>query len=101
MELIKKIKEAEAQSQEIIDRAKADTVRLAEEGRKKRLAVLSDAEQQRKRAIQSALAAARSQGLAEAQKLKEQARKERQGLRQKAEGKIAAAAARVMNYLKS
>lgn len=101
MELIKKIKEAEAQSQEIIDRAKADTVRLAEEGRKKRLAVLSDAEQQRKRAIQSALAAARSQGLAEAQKLKEQARKERQGLRQKAEGKIAAAAARVMDYLKS
>jgi V/A-type H+-transporting ATPase subunit G/H len=101
MELIKKIKETEAQAQEIIDRAKADTVRLAEEGRKKRLAVLSDAEQQRKRAIQSALAAARSQGLAEAQKLKEQARKERQGLRQKAEGKIAAAAARVMDYLKS
>jgi vacuolar-type H+-ATPase subunit H len=101
MELIRKIKEAEAQALEIIDRAKADTVRMAEEGRNKRLAALSEAELQRKKAIASALAAAKSNGLAEAQKLKEQARKERQGLRQKAEGKIAAAAARVMDYLKS
>jgi vacuolar-type H+-ATPase subunit H len=100
MELIKKIKEAEAQAQEIIDRAKADTVRMAEEGRKKRLAALSEDEQRRKKAITSAVAAAKSDGLAEAQKLKEQARKGRQGLRQKAEGKIAAAVARVMDYLK-
>lgn len=100
MELIKKIKEAEAQAQGIIDRAKADVVRAAEEGRKKRLAALSEAEQQRKRAIASALTTAKSDGLAEANKLKEQARKDRQELRRKAEGKIATAAARVMDYLK-
>ncbi len=100
MELIKKIKEAEAQAQEIIDRAKADAVRMAEEGRKRRLAALGEAEQQRKKAIASVVAAAKSDGLAEAQKLKEQARKGRQRLRQKAEGKITAAAARVMGYLK-
>jgi len=100
MELIKKIKEAEAQAQEIIDRARADTVRMAEEGRKKRQAALAEAEQQRKKAIESALTTAKADGLAEAQKLKEQARKERQQLRQKAEGKISAAAAKVMDYLK-
>ena len=100
MELIKKIKEAEAQAQGIIDRAKADAVRASEEGRKKRLAALSEAEQQRKRAIASALATAKSDGLAEADKLKEQARKDRQELRRKAEAKIATAAARVMDYLK-
>lgn len=100
MELIKKIKEAEAEAQDVIDRAKSDAVRMAEEGRKGRLAALSEAEQQRKKAIASAVAAAKSEGLAESQKIKEQARKGHQQLRQKAEGKITAAVARVMDYLK-
>ena len=100
MELIKKIKDTEAQAQEIIDRAKADAVIASREGREKRLAALAEAEQQRKKAIESALAAAKADGLAEANKLKDQAHKDRRRLRQKAEGKIDAAVAKVMDYLK-
>ena len=100
MELIKKIKEAETEAQEIIDHAKADAARAADEGRSKRLAALAEAEQQRKKTIESTVSAARSQGLAEAQKLKEQAAKQRQQLRQKTESKMSAAVTKVVSYLK-
>ena len=100
MELIKKIKEAEADAQEIIDRAKADAARAADEGRSKRLAALAEAEQQRKKTIESAVSTARSQGLAETQRLGEQAAKQRQQLRQKTESKMSAAVTKVVSYLK-
>jgi len=100
MELLQKIKEAETEAQQVVERAKTDAVAVAEEGRKKRQAAVAEAELQRNRAIESAVAAAQSQGLAEARNLKEQAAKHRRQLRQRVEGKMAAAAAKVMDYLK-
>ena len=100
MELIKKIKDAEAQSQQIIEQAKADAAKLAEQGCEKRLAAMTQAEQQRKKAIEAAVARARSQGLTEVKKLKAQAENQRQQLRDKVTDKIAAAVAKVMEYLK-
>jgi len=100
MELIKKIKQAEAQAQEIIEQAKAEAAKQGEEGRKNRLRLLAEAEQQRKKAIEAAVAAAQSQGLAETGKLKAQAEKKQQQLRDKTAGKTGPAVTKVMDYLR-
>lgn len=100
MELIKKIKESERQAQEIIDQAKAEAVKQAEEGRSRRLERLAQAEQERKKAIDAAASAAETQGLAKIEGLKEQAKNDRQQLRDKVSGKMADATAKVMDYLR-
>ena len=100
MELIKKIKQAEAQAQEIIKRAGAETAGRAEKGRQNRLQAVEETERERKRAIEAAVAAAQSQGLAEIKQLKAQAEKDRQELRGKVNAKMATAVEKVMDYLK-
>lgn len=100
MELIKKIKQAEADAQETIEQAKTQAVQMAEASRKQRLAAQAEAEQARKKAIEAAVAVARSQGQAEAVNLKAEAETDRQKLRQQTEGKMPAAVETVMNYLK-
>jgi vacuolar-type H+-ATPase subunit H len=100
MELVKKIRQTEAQAQKIIEQAKAGAAEKAEDGRKNRSQLLAEAEQARKKAIEAAVAAAQSQGLAEAEKLKTQAKKKQQQLRDKAAGKMDSAAKKVMDYLK-
>ena len=100
MELIKKIKQAEAQAQEIIEQAKAEAAGQTEEGRKNRRRLLAEAEQQRKKAIEAAVAAAQSQGLAEIEKLKTQAEKKQQQLRDRVAGKMAPAVTKVMDHLR-
>ena len=101
MELIKKIKQAEQQAQEVIEQAKAGAAKLAEKGRENRLAAVTEAERQRKKAAEAAVAQARSQGLAEIENLKMQAEKQRQELHDKAGRRLAAAVARVIDYLGS
>ncbi|MHC4659300.1 MAG: hypothetical protein ACYS83_09010 [Planctomycetota bacterium] len=101
MELIKKIKQTEAQAQEIIEQAKADAARQAEQGRENRRQILERAEQERKKTIDAAAAEAESQGLTEIEQLKAQAEKDRQLLRDKTSAKMAPAAAKVMDYLGS
>jgi len=100
MELIKKIKQAETQAQEIVEQAKAEAARLAEKGRERRLAVLAQAEQERKKAIEAAVSKAESEGLAEIKSLKAQADKGRQVLREKAAGKMSAATGKIIDYLR-
>jgi V/A-type H+-transporting ATPase subunit G/H len=100
MELIKKIKQAEAQAQEIIEQAKAEAAGQTEEGRKNRRRLLAEAEQERKKAIEAAVAASQSEGLAEIEKLKTQAGKKQQQLQDKAAGKMAPAVTKVMDYLR-
>ncbi len=100
MELIKKIKQAEAQAQEIIEQAKAQITRRAEEGRQKRAESLAEAERERKKATEASVAAAQSQGLAEIENLKSQAERDRQELRDKVKAKMAGAVAKVMDYLR-
>ena len=100
MELIKKIKQAEAQAREIIEQAKTEAARQAEKGRENRLQLLTQTEQERKKATEAAVAAAESEGLAEVKKLKVQAEKDRQQLRDNVSSKMAGAVAKVMDYLK-
>ena len=100
MELIKKIKQAEAEAQEIIEQAKADTAREAEKEQVGRVDALTGAERRRKKAIEAAVVAAESEGLAEVEKLKLQAEKACEQLREKTEAKMAGVIAKVMGYLR-
>ena len=100
MELIKQIKESEAQAQQIIERAKANSVESAEQDKASRLQAMEQAQKERKDAIAAAAAKAESQGLSEVQQLKAQAEENRKKLHQKGDGKMAAAVAKVMGYIK-
>ena len=100
MELVKKIRQTEAQAQEIIKQAKVEAAGGVEDGRKNRRRLLAEAEQKRKKAIEAAGASAQSQGLAEIEKLKSQAGKKQRQLREKATAKMTSAATKVMDYLK-
>ena len=100
MELIKKIKQSEAQAQEIIEQAKAEVANQAEKGRDNRLAAMTEAEQQRKEATEAAIAATQSQGREQVEQLKAQAEDQRRQLRDKTGSKMATAAAKVMDYLR-
>ena len=99
MELLKKIKQAEAQAQQIIEQAKADALTQSQKKRDNRLKALEKAEKERKKAIEAAVAAGESEGLAETDNLKAQAEKDRQKLRDKASAKMAGAVAMVMDCL--
>jgi len=100
MELIKKIKQAETQAQQVIEQAKTAAATQAKQGRENQLKALEQARQQRKKTIEDAVAAARTQALAEAKNLKAQAEKDRRKLHDKANAKINKMAAKVNNYLK-
>jgi V/A-type H+-transporting ATPase subunit G/H len=100
MELIKKIKQAEAQAQQIIEQAKADAVTRREKMRENQGKALEDIERERKKAIEAAVAKADAEGLDEVKKLKDEAEKKRKKLHQKANDKMAGAVAKVMEYLR-
>jgi len=101
MELIKKIKQSEAQARQIIDQAKADAAKQAEMGRQNRQQDLAKAEQERTKATEAAVAAAQKEAAAEVDNLKAKAENERQQLRDKANTKMPPAVAKVMEYLRS
>jgi len=101
MELIKKIKQAETEAQEMIDQARVRAGEEAEKGRKKRLQAQADAEQERKKAVEASVGAAEAQGRIEVEDLKAQAESARQQLREHVAGKTAEAAAKVVNYLRA
>lgn len=100
MELIKKIKQAEAQARKIIEQAEGEAAGLAQKGRADRANALEQAAAGRKRAIDAAVSLGQSQGQAEIEVLKAEAGRTSQNLRKKAEAKILTAVAKVMEYLK-
>jgi len=100
MELIKKIKETEAQAQEIVEQARADAVAMSEEHRKKRGQTMEQAEHERKKAIDSSVAGAASQAQTEIKTLRAKAEQDRTGLRDKTRPAIAGAVTKVMDFLK-
>ena len=55
MELIKKIKQAEVEAQETIEKAKADAAALVDQGRQERRGRQEEAEAQRRKAIDAAI----------------------------------------------
>jgi len=100
MELIKKIKRAEAEAQEIVEKAKVDATLLAEKARQTRRQRQEEAELQRKKAIDAAVEKARVEAHAEVGTLKARAEQERRHLRDHVKGRVPAAVARVVDYLK-
>ncbi len=100
MELIKQIKDAEQQAKEIVETAKAGAVTIAEQGKARQLELRSQAEDERKAAIEKAIAQAEQDGQAEVEDLKAQGTAARSELESKARGKMDAAAEKVMDQLK-
>ncbi|MDD5326443.1 MAG: hypothetical protein PHY02_01355 [Phycisphaerae bacterium] len=99
MELIKKIKEAETESQRIIERAKADATESVQKGKQAEQQALTQAERDRKKAIETAIAAGQKQGQAEAAGLKVEGQNRREQLRAKAKTQMNAAVTSVTGYL--
>jgi V/A-type H+-transporting ATPase subunit G/H len=100
MELIKKIKQAETQAQEIIAQAGTDAASQAEQYRMNRLEADKQAQQERKAAIEAALGQAQTQAHAESQNLKAQAEDRIRQLWEKTESRKTAAVEKVMQHLK-
>lgn len=100
MELIKKIKQTEAEARRIVEQAGRRSAELTEKGRARRADAVEQAAAERKRAIDEAVSLGQSQGRTEAEKLKAEAAGNSQQLRQKAQEKVPAAVAKVMEYLK-
>jgi len=101
MELIKKIKQAEEQAKQIIEQARADDARQAEENRKNRQQALARAEQERQKATEAAVAAAQKEASAEVEKLNAKAENDRRQLRDNVKDEMAQAVGKVMDYVGS
>lgn len=100
MELIKKIKQAETQAGQIIEQAKADSVKQSQQAAEKQAQALVEAEQKRKKTIAEAVSTANSKALTDIEGLKAQAAQARQQLRDSVADKISGAVAKVVDYLK-
>ncbi len=100
MELIKQIKEAEAQAKGIVEQAKADAAAIAEDSRRRQAEQMNAAQEERKRAIERAVGEAEAAGQSEVEGLKSRAAEEKQQLQSSAGGRIYSCAGRVMDYLR-
>jgi len=100
MELIKQIKECEAQAQQIVEQAKTEAAGRAEKERRKRQQALQQAEQNRREAVEKAAAQAQLEGLKEVERLKADAQHRCRQLHDKAKGRIDAAVAKVTSYIR-
>ena len=100
MELIKQIKEAETNAKQIIEQAKADAVRIAEQAYQERTEKLKEAQDKRKIAIEQAVVQAEKSGAAQAETLKNEAKQEIQQLKSQSESKMSSCVDKVLNSLK-
>jgi V/A-type H+-transporting ATPase subunit G/H len=69
MELIKQIKEAEKQAQEIVEKAKRESASLSDEAQRQRDELLKQSQQRRIEAIEDALNKAEKEGKAQADQI--------------------------------
>lgn len=99
MELIKQIKEAEAQAKEIIEQAKLDAASIGDDARRRQVEQVSAAQAERRQAIERAVADAESAGQGEVESLKAKAAEEKQQLHASAGAKIDQCVGRVVDYL--
>lgn len=100
MELIKQIKEAETNAKQIIEQAKADAVRIAEQAYQEQTEKLKKAQDERKIAIEQAVAQAEKSGADQAESLKNEARQKIQQLDSQSESKMDGCVDKVLNSLK-
>jgi len=100
MELVKKIKEAEAHAEQIVVQAKADAVKQAEELKNQHQQNLAEAEQERKKAIEDAIGQAKSRGENQAEELKAKAEEQKNLLVKNCKDRLPQAVAKVTDYIK-
>ena len=96
MEIIKQIKAAESQAKEIIEKAKADAVKIAEDFSNQRQEQLAAADKQRRDAVDKAVAAGQADGQAEVEKLMADGAGQRETMENTAKANLDAAAAKVV-----
>ena len=96
MEIIKQIKAAEAQAKEIIEKAKAEAVQIAENFSNNRQTQQADAAEKRRIAISKAVDQAESAGQGEVEKLMADGSSLKSEMEKKAQAKIDAAAVKVV-----
>jgi V/A-type H+-transporting ATPase subunit G/H len=96
MELVKKIKETERQAQEIIQQAKREAARRADEWKEKKTQSLLQAETERRKIIEETIAQARMQAAEEIQSLKGAQESKRQELQNKASARKEAAVRKIL-----
>ena len=99
MELIKQIKEAESQAKQILEQAKVDAVKLADEAKTKHADMLAQAEQERKQAIDAAVTKAETASMGDVENLKADAARRREELQADVKPKIESCVAKVMQQL--
>lgn len=100
MELIKQIKAAEAEAKVIVEQAKTDAVSIGNNARKRQAEQMNIAQEERRRAIESAVSRAQEEGQGEVEELMAHAAEERQALESNAGAKVDECVGRVMDYLR-
>ncbi len=100
MELIKQIKEAEAQAKEIVEQAKVEAAAIAEDSRARQSEQMNTAQEERKQAIERAVGEAEAAGQSEVEGLKARAAEVKQQVQASAGARIDSCAGRVMDYLR-
>jgi vacuolar-type H+-ATPase subunit H len=100
MELIKKIKEAEAQAKEVIEQARGDAGRIADKSAADRNSKLEVAGVQRREAIESAIASAAKAGKSEVDALSNREVGKKQALVDSAKQKMDAAVTKIVAAIK-
>ena len=88
MELIKSIKQAEAQAKEIVEKAKAESLQQAEQKRSDWQKAMAQAEKDRRKIIDAAVEKAKTEADTEVKKLKEKAQSDIESLNKKTSAKI-------------
>jgi len=96
MELVKKIKETERQAQEIIQQAKRDAARRADEWKEKKSQMLAYAEAERRKTIEENIAKARREADEEIKSLKGAQESKRQELQNKASARKEATVRKIL-----
>jgi vacuolar-type H+-ATPase subunit H len=100
MELIKKIKQAETQAKEIIEKARGNAVSLSETSANERNGKLEEAQAQRHKAIETAVAHAENTGQSEVEALSSKGAAKKQTLEDNARQKMDAAANKIVAAIK-
>ena len=99
MEIIKQIKAAESQAKEIIEKAKADAIKIAEDFSKERQEQIAQAAEKRRIAISTAVAGAEAAGKDEVEKLVVQGTEQRSAMESKAQAKVDESASKVVESI--
>jgi len=100
MDLIKKIRQAERQAREVVEKASTEAAEMDAEFQRRRTQLREDASRQRQQAIESAVAEGEKEAGEKIKHLEAAAEKDRRKLRQKTGERRSAAVSKITDYIK-